>query len=296
VPNLRQPKIALALGAGGARGWAHIGVIRALEAAGVKADIVCGTSMGALVGGAYAAGELERLEGWAESLGWKDVLSLMDFTFRGGFIRGGKLFDFFRSRIEDRTISALHVPFGAVATELTTGREVWLRDGSMLDAVRASIAIPGVFAPVLRDGQLLVDGSLVNPVPVSMCRALGADIVIASDLGWAKLGYFRDRAQAKPQPKTEGKPGWWERFLGPASGEEPADRMPSVLNVLLTSIDVMQVRIGRSRMAGEPAEALVAPLLPDIGMMDFHRAPEAIAEGRAAVERALPMIDVALGR
>jgi NTE family protein len=222
----------------------------------------------------------------------------MDFTWRGGLIRGDKLFDFFRARVVDRDIGALALPFGAVATELTTGREIWLREGGVFDAVRASIAIPGVFAPVLREGQLLVDGGLVNPVPVSMCRALGADVVIAVDLGWAKLGYYRERGQAKLSRDAAGQAAWWERILRLAAvgKEEPAGGMPSVLNVFLTSIDVMQVRIGRSRQAGEPADALVAPILPDFGMMDWHRAPEAIEEGRAATERMRPMIEHLLGR
>src|SRR5574341_1055149 len=297
MPKRRPPRIGLALGAGGARGWAHIGVIRALIDAGVKPDIVCGTSMGALVGATYAAGELDRLERWAQSLDWKDVLGLMDFTWRGGLIRGDKLFDFFRARVEDRDIAALALPFGAVATELATGHEVWLREGTVFDAVRASIAIPGVFAPVLRDGQLLVDGGLVNPVPVSMCRALGADVVIAVDLGWAKLGYFRERGQAKPERSTEGQAAWWERILRLAAvgKEEPASSMPSFLHVFLTSIDVMQVRIGRSRQAGDPADALIAPILPDFGMMDWHRASAAIGEGRAATVRMRPMIEHLLG-
>jgi NTE family protein len=296
--NPRAPRVGLALGAGGARGWAHIGAIRALADAGLKPDIVCGTSMGALVGAAYAAGELERLEAWAQSLDWKDVLALMDFTWRGGLIRGDKLFDFFRARVADRDIGTLALPFGAVATELATGREVWLREGGMFDAVRASIAIPGVFAPVLRDGELLVDGGLVNPVPVSMCRALGADVVIAVDLGWAKLGYYRERTRAKPERGAEGQAAWWERILRLAAvgKEEPAGSMPSVLHVFLTSIDVMQVRIGRSRQAGDPADALIAPILPDFAMMDWHRAREAIGEGRAATERMRPMIDHLLGR
>jgi NTE family protein len=292
----RKPRIGLALGAGGARGWAHIGVIRALQDAGIKPDVVSGTSMGALVGAAYAAGELERLEEWARSLGWKDVLGLMDFTLKGGLIRGGRLIDFLRARVADRDVAALSLPFGAVATELTTGREVWLRDGGMFDAVRASIAIPGVFSPVLRDGQLLVDGGLVNPVPVSLCRALGADIVIAVDLGWAKVGYFRERREAKSAPKPArdaGELAWWERALrlAAAGKDEPPDSMPSILTVFMTSIDVMQVRIGRSRQAGDPADALLTPILPSIGMMDWHRAAEAIEEGRAVTEHMRPMLE-----
>src|SRR5574339_324057 len=208
----RQPRIGLALGAGGARGWSHIGVIEVLTEAGIRPDIVCGTSMGALVGAAYAAGEHDRLKDWALSLGWREVFGLMDFTWRGGLIRGKKLFEFMRSRFGLRDISALPMPYGAVATELASGREVWLREGHVLDAVRASIAIPGVFAPVLRDGELLVDGGLVNPVPVSMCRALGADVVIAVDLGRSKLAYYRERARDRPEPRDDGRPAWWERF------------------------------------------------------------------------------------
>jgi NTE family protein len=297
MQRARKPKIGLALGAGGARGWAHIGAIGALNAQGIRPDIVCGTSMGSLVGAAYAAGELERLEEWALSLGWRDVFGLMDFTWHGGLIRGKKLFEFMRARFGLQDIAALPLPYGAVATELATGREVWLREGHVLDAVRASIAIPGVFAPVLRDGELLVDGALVNPVPVSMCRALGANLVIAVDLGWAKLGYYRERARDKGEAADHGKPGWWSRFLparpDQAGGESP--HMPSALGVFFSSFDIMQVRVGRSRLAGEPADALITPILPDFAMMDFHRAREAIDEGKAAAERARPVLEHLIG-
>ncbi len=293
----RRPKIALALGAGGARGWAHIGAIRALIAQGIKPDIVCGTSMGSLVGAAYAAGELERLEEWALSLGWRDVFGLMDFTLRGGLIRGKKLFEFMRARFGLQDIGDLPMPYGAVATELASGREVWLRQGQVLDAVRASIAIPGVFAPVLRDGELLVDGALVNPVPVSMCRVLGADVVIAIDLGWSKVGYYRERARDAGPAAESGRAAWWSRFM-PARAEEAVAEnpdMPSALGVFFASFDVMQVRVGRSRLAGEPADALITPILPDFAMMDFHRAREAIDEGRAAAERARPVLEHLIG-
>jgi len=296
----RAPKIGLALGAGGARGWSHVGVIRTLRERGIEADVVCGTSMGALVGAAYAAGELARLEDWALSLGWRDVFGLMDFTWRGGLIRGRKLFEFMRGHFGLQDIGALTRTYGAVATELGSGREVWLRDGHVLDAVRASIAIPGVFAPVLRDGELLVDGGLVNPVPVSMCRALGAEVVIAVDLGWAKLGYFRERARQREAAESAARPAWWARFLparAPAAGAESRQSpgMPSALGVFFSSFDIMQERVGRSRLAGEPADVLVTPMLSDFSMMDFDRAREAIDEGRAAAERALPILQHLLG-
>src|SRR5258708_14633659 len=198
LTRIHQRKIGLALGGGSARGWSHIGVIRALEEAGVEPDIVCGTSIGSLVGAAYAAGELDRLEAWVKSLTWQNVVSLLDVTVTGRFIKGAQLVDFFASRFTDVDITKLPKPFGAVATDLLTGREVWLREGSVIESVRASIAVPGLFTPVARDGRLLADGGLVNPVPVSLCRAMGADIVIAVDLNADMVGRsFRKPADAK---------------------------------------------------------------------------------------------------
>ncbi len=301
----RKARIGLALGSGSARGWAHIGAIRALEGRGVKPDVICGTSIGALVGAAYASGELDRLEEWATSLAWTTVVRLMDLTWKGGLIRGTRLFTLFRTTFQERDISELPVPFGAVATELDTGREAWLREGKVLDAVRASAAMPGLFTPVLRNGRLLVDGGLVNPVPVSMCRALGADLVIAVDLSWGKLGAYRDRglerekerAAAVAQPAQD--PSWLAR-LRPAWLERAAEKvkeevsMPSIFQVFNTALDIVEQRVARSRLAGEPADVLITPLLPQFGTMEYHRAKEAIEEGRQAVERMAPLIDQVL--
>ena len=197
----RKPRIGLALGSGSARGWAHIGAIRALEERGVKPDMICGSSIGALVGAAYASGQLDKLEEWVTGLAWTTVVRLMDLSWSGGLIRGARLFNLFNTILDDVDIDELPVPYGAVATELGSGREVWLRHGKMLDAVRASCAMPGIFRPAVRDGVLLVDGGLVNPVPVSMCRALGADVVIAVDLSWGKLGVYRDRVRDRGSDK-----------------------------------------------------------------------------------------------
>jgi len=289
-----RPRIGLALGSGSARGWAHIGVIRAIEERGIKPEVVCGTSIGALVGAAYAAGELERLERWVSGLGWGDVLKLVDVTWRGGLIRGQRLFDFFRSHFADRNIESLGLTYAAVATELSTGREVWLREGSVLDAVRASIAIPGIFAPMSRGGEMLVDGGLVNPVPVTLCRALGAEIVIAVDLAWAKRVHGRAgdgprRAAAAVEPARAQNwlqrlgSGWVERLLRGSGPDEEA--LPSILDVFLGSIDIVQERVARSRLAGDPADVLVTPRLPEFAAMEFHRAREAIQEGHASVAR-----------
>ncbi|TAK49346.1 MAG: patatin-like phospholipase RssA [Betaproteobacteria bacterium] len=283
-----KPRIGLALGSGSARGWAHIGVIRALEKAGVRPDIVCGTSIGALVGAAYAAGELDRLERFVLGLRVADVVGLMDVSLRGGVLKGDRLMDFFRRDVADRPIEALPIPFAAVATSLRTGAEVWLRRGSTLDAVRASIALPALFAPVRWEGSLLVDGGLVNPVPVSLARAMGADVVIAVDLGSDVLGR---RFRAPPAPEAPaGTVQKWMRQLHQnlsalAQEKSVAEPMPSILDVLATCMDITQVRVARSRLAGEPPEALVAPRLARLRLLDFHRAKEAIEEGTRAVER-----------
>jgi NTE family protein len=282
-------RIGLVLGSGSARGWAHVGVIRALEHAGVKPDIVCGTSVGALVGAAYAAGEIDRFERWLLSLSIADVLSFMDVGFGGGLLKGDRLIDFLRDHFTDRSIEQLGLPFGVVATALHTGREVWLREGSTLDAVRASIALPGLFAPVLSDGDVLVDGGLVNPVPVSLARAIGADVVIAVDLGSDILGrHLRANAQAEASTseigdrlrKLQDNLGM---LLPKRSHAEP--RMPSVFEVLASSINIMQVRLTRSRLAGEPPDLVIAPRLAHFGLLDFHKANEAIEEGQRAVQR-----------
>ena len=299
----RKLRLGLALGSGSSRGWAHIGVIRGLEERGIKPDLVCGTSIGALVGAAYAGGDLDRLEEWVTGLAWTTVVRLMDITWRGGLIRGTRLFTLFRTLLEDRDISELPIAYGAVATELQSGRELWLRSGKVLDAVRASCAMPGLLTPVIRDGALLVDGGLVNPVPVSMCRALGADLVVAVDLSWGKLGPYRRSKEREAPPREE--PSWLGRFKpGRASQSKPDDpaivkqeepAIPSIFNVFLTSLDIVEMRVARSRLAGEPADVLITPLLPDFATMDFHRAREAIAEGRAAVERMGPLLKQVLG-
>ncbi len=289
----RKPKIGLALGAGSARGWAHIGAIRALEERGIKPDLICGTSIGALVGAVYASGELDRLEEWVSGLARMQVVRLMDLTWKGGLIRGQRLFNLFRGIFRDRDVAELNVPFGAVATELSSGREIWLQHGKLFDVVRASIAAPGLFTPVLRDGAILVDGGLVNPVPVSMCRALGAEIVIAVDLSWGKLGAYRTMGrELAPAQATE--PSWIGRLLGGGrKTEEPS--IPSIFEVFNTALDIVEQRVARSRLAGEPADVLITPLLPEFGAMEYHRAKEAIAEGRAAVERMTPLLQQVIG-
>ncbi|WP_233881823.1 patatin-like phospholipase family protein [Paraburkholderia flagellata] len=340
--NRRRPKrVGLVLGGGAARGWAHIGAIRALEEAGIKPDVVCGTSIGALVGAVYANGDLDWLEDWVSRLTWQTVVRLLDLRFSGGLLGGRKVIDLFAHQFNGRSIDDLRLPFTAVATELDTGREVWLREGGVVDAVRASIAIPGIFTPIWHDGVWLVDGGLSNPVPVSAARAMRADTVIAIDLnhdilngrdlggaidtmprelpveasdaaaasaarapGNAANGAESTEAAPEPLLRRNGKrfPRWLQPSgPGAAGGPDvrvappPSTRVPSVLSSVAQSIDIMQVRITRSRLAGEPADVLIQPRLGGMGIFDFHRAGPAIEEGRAAVQYMMPAIKAQLG-
>ena len=315
VSHSSHPLLALALGGGAARGWAHVGVIRALEARGVKPDIVCGTSIGALVGAAYASGELDRFEHWVKRLTIMDIVSFMDVSLNGGLIKGEKLMGFFEKTFVDRPIENLALPFAAVACDLHTGAEVWLRDGSTADAVRASLALPGLLTPVHYRGKTLVDGGLVNPVPVSLARAMGADVVIAVDLNADLIGrHLKDDAphelaaatnqsseRAAQANDSEAQISWIEQvqqqlqkrlpLRWPAWGDKGTSPVPSLFNVVASGINIMQLRITRSRMAGEPPDLVIAPKLADLGLMDFHRAEQAIDEGRLAVERSLEQLN-----
>lgn len=263
----RKPRIGIALGAGSARGWAHIGVLQALKEQGIVADMVCGTSIGALVGAVYADDRLTELEQWVSSLTWRKVMGFFDFAFSSGLLKGNRLFTFLRGDLLDKRVDELKRPFAAVATDLATGREVWLRDGPVADAVRASIAMPGLFTPWSDGARLLVDGALVNPVPVSLARAMEADFVIAVDLNSNLVG----------------------RYARASGGSKPS-RRPGMIDVLTNSINIMSERITRSRLAGEPAEVVIQPRLGELGLVEYHRGVEAIAEGRAAAELMIPQI------
>lgn len=290
----KKPIIGLALGGGAARGWAHIGIIQELEEIGIRPDIVCGTSIGALVGAAYCGGKITELKQWVLGLSMTDVISFMDLTINGGMLKGERLMGFFRKNFLNCPIEDLDLPFAAVATALHTGAEVWLQQGSTLDAIRASIALPGLFAPVWHEGRLLVDGGLVNPVPVSLLRAMGADILIAVDLSADTLG--RHLAPIPDEVTKPASPGseWMHKmktdfgFLSTTMTEER--RLPSVFDVVASSLNIMQVRITRSRMAGEPPDIIIAPRLAHLGLLDFHRAATAIKVGQHSVRASFPAL------
>jgi len=303
---MRKPKIGLALGSGAARGWAHVGVLEALVEAGIRPDIVCGTSMGALVGGIYASGRLEALRDWAMSADRRVVASLIDVGFlSGGLVDGVRIVDWLGGLAIARAIEELPLPFAAVATDLASGREIWLREGPLDRAIRASISLPGIFSPVEWNGDWLVDGGLVNPVPVSVCRALGADFIIAVNLNEDLLGRRLVPETPPPAVPPHRAENWVEmvKTMPAALAAQMANfrlfgngsPTPGYFDVLANALNIMQDHITRSRLAGEPPHVLVLPRVVEIGIMDFHRAGEAIAEGRAAVERVLPIIEAKLG-
>lgn len=280
--NTTYPVVGLALGSGSSRGWAHIGVIQALEEMGIRPQVVAGASIGALVGAVYVCGELEPFSQWVKSLRRMDVFNLLDLSLGGGIVKGEKLFSYFQQHHPNPPIESLAQRYVSVATAMHTGREVWLRQGPIMAAARASCALPGLLAPVEVDGQWMLDGGLVNPVPVSACRALGADVVIAVNLNTQMLG---GRAPTTPnKPKTP-KNGLWDTVSDFLSHKSPSPNEPGILDVVSASIHIMQDRITRSRMAGDPAEIILQPQLQHLDLMDFHRADEAIEEGRQQVLR-----------
>ncbi|MBA7560489.1 putative NTE family protein [subsurface metagenome] len=301
-------KIGLALGSGSARGWSHIGVIQGLREEGIPIDMVCGTSIGAIVGGALAAGALEQLDEWVRELSWSDIIGFMDVMFpRSGLIEGEKIIKFFRKNFADPNIEDLPMPFAAVATDLMSGREVWLREGSLMNAVRASMSMPGIFVPFKRNAQWLVDGGLVNPVPVSLCRAMGADIVIAVNLNSDLVGKRRaQKGQLRnAPPKKERRPGKLREqltayldstvkrgksLIPTRFGLGNAERGPSLFEVMATAANIMQDRITRQRLAGDPPDLLISPRLAHIGLLEYNRADETIQEGRHALELSLPLL------
>lgn len=299
-------KIGLALGGGAARGWSHIGVIRALTAAGIKPDVIAGTSIGAVVGGCYASDSLDELETLARELTVRSVWSFLDFNLAGtGLISGTRLNSRLKNVFGDVRIENLGRQFTAVATEIGTGHEIWLSKGALVDAVRASYALPGIFKPVKLGGRWLFDGALVNPVPVSVCRALGARYVIAVNLNFdlASRGTvaaqfdLTDTAEAEAEAEAAAEPltrnfsnGFGARRLLQRQIFGKGENVPGISTVMVDAFNIVQDRIARSRLAGDPPDAMISPRLHGYNLFDFHRAAELIELGRIAAERELETI------
>ena len=298
-------KIGLALGGGAARGWSHIGVLKTLAKAGIHPDIVVGTSIGAVVGGCYVANEIDELEEFARSLTRRKVLGYLDFNFTGsGLISGQRLCDRLELRLRDIEIESLARKYVAVATEIGTGHEIWLSRGSLVNSMRASYALPGIFKPVQVDGRWLFDGALVNPIPVSVARALGARYVIAVNLNQDMSG----RSSVAMMPDAIGDAANFVPEAGPAAEDSsnrilrngralkklvqrqlfgPPDSGPGISTVMMEAFNIVQDRIARSRLAGDPPDAIITPRLGNCGLFDFHRADDLIAAGAKATERVI---------
>lgn len=329
-------KIGLALGAGAARGWTHIGIIEALEKLGVKIDVVAGCSIGAYVGAAYASGKMEGLKEWACSLSDWQVLALMGVGLRrGGIASGQKVFDKLASEFCESTYEEMLKPFAAVATDLYTGREVVFNSGPIGDTIQASCAIPALFAPVAHGDRWLVDGAVVNPVPVNLCRQLGADFVIAVNLNadfrplrLEKLRQDHEENQRKTEDFFTKSQNVLRQWFSPDSKDDktsdeneeqlqvnasedvnieesiasdviekveeeftevPAKvnkrNPPGIMSVMSSSLEILQARVTRSRLAGDPPDILIEPQLTDVGIMEFHRAEELCAKGEETIAR-----------
>jgi NTE family protein len=296
-------KLGLALGSGSARGWAHIGVIQCLQEANIPVDIVCGTSIGALVAGALAGNFMDGLDKMVRTLKWSDIIGFMDVLFpRSGFIEGDRIINHFRKNFSDARIEELAIPFAAVATDIMTGREIWLQDGSLMDAVRASISMPGIFTPCKYKDHWLVDGGLVNPVPVSLCRAMGADVVVAVNLNADLIGLPRYINRAKRKNKKISDTGKKENgkissFINQSimpiwreAEQKVLEDEHSIFDIIAASVNIMQDRMTKQRLAGDPPDILISPLLSHIGLLEFNLASESIEEGRRAMAFMVPTL------
>ena len=297
-----RPLIGLVLGSGAARGFAHIGVIHALKAAGIVPDIIVGTSIGAVVGGCSATGQLDSLEEWARSLTRRRIISYLDVRIGGsGLVGGGRLAARLQESVGTTLIEDLPIRFAAIATEIGTGHEVWLARGSLALALRASYALPGIFPPVSVGGRWLVDGALVNPMPVSVARAFGARVVIAVNLNADRFGrgatiasHGSDASDETPIASAEKSPNGLLRMFG---AERALKRQiiagtarPGFSTVMIESFNIMQDRLTRMRLAGDPPDIHITPRIGHIGFLDFHRAAETIAIGQAATEKVVDLI------
>ena len=301
---MARGRIGLALGAGVARGWAHIGVLRALTRVGIVPDIVAGTSIGAVAGGCYVAGKLDELEAFARSLTRRRVFGFLDFNLTGsGLISGDRLNEVMANHLGPLQVEKLEQRFVAVAAEIGTGHEIWLSRGNLADVVRASYALPGIFRPVKLDGRWLFDGAVVNPIPVSVCRALGATVVIAVNLQQDTFGRgavltegrLAEHAMAETEPPPQEGPRagalqlLHRQFFGQGSDA------PGISTVMMEAFNITQDRIARSRLAGDPPDFVISPRLAGYSLFDFHRANELIAQGEAAATRALEEIRHTVG-
>jgi NTE family protein len=281
-------RVALALGSGGARGFAHIGVLQVLDERGFEVVAVAGSSMGALVGGVMAAGRLTEFTEWATGLKQRDVLRLLDPKWAlAGVLAADRLIDHLDGFLDDALIEDLPIPYTAVATDITSRREVWFQKGLLRSAIRASIAIPGLITPVVADGRVLADGGLLNPVPIEPTASVPADLTVAVSL-LARRPDHESAAPIRASAKRTRSADWRARLRHARSPETPPPAAELRLSdVIMNSLDAMQDMISRYRMAGLPPDVHIAVPVTAAGVLDFHRAGAMVTLGRELATKAL---------
>ena len=300
----KKYKLGIALGSGAARGWVHIGILNALHKAGIEPDIVTGTSIGALVGASYVAGNLASLEHWVSSLTKLETARFFKINaIMDGLVNKQRLHGFLSQYVADNALSIQDIEKGyaSVATDLHSGREIWNTSGSLLEAVWASISLPGLFPAIKHDDRWLIDGGLVNPVPVSVCRALGADIVIAVNLNGDILGKHLEPKKKPPEKKQNGVTAKITDFIAEYTGglfenDNDEEQSPNVFDAIAASVNITQDRITRSRMAGDPPDITLTPRLAEVGLLEFYKAKQAIREGERCVGQAMSELNYLLSR
>ncbi|MCF7824351.1 MAG: patatin-like phospholipase family protein [Candidatus Marinimicrobia bacterium] len=301
-------KIGLVLGSGSSRGWAHIGVIEALEKHGIEISLLTGVSAGSYIAASYAGGALESVKQFALGMDWKKVLSYLDLAFpRSGFIEGQRVVDLIQTYMDVTYFEEFRIPVHMLATDMLTGEQVVLSDGKITDALRASMAIPGLLTPKKINDRWLVDGGVVNPLPVDVCRAMGADFVIAVDLNSERIN--QDRMQENSQERERNLAGiekkrievvktWMKQYgsKGKAMSTKidkwfsPQESSPHIFEVLGSSLNIMQKKIEETNLEHHPPDILIQPRLGDLKLFDFHHAERAITEGFLQGEQAIPEI------
>ncbi len=303
----KKKKVGLALGSGSARGWSHIGAIEAIEEAGIPIHCIAGTSIGAFVGAVYATGDLPSLKEFALQMDWKKVVSYFDVVFpKSGFMDGKKVHDLFSMHTEAKTFADFKIPVSMVATNVETGKKVIINSGNIIESIRASISVPGVFTPVRRDGEWLVDGGLVDPIPVSVVKEMGADFVIAVDLN---SDIVSPEKQEQPQSGEKTMPQKQrhdiiQRISAQYNHAEkavlsqinrwfpPSPKTPNIFDIMGSSIGIMQRQVSMINLAVDPPDVLIQPRLGDLKMFDFDQAERSIKEGYEQTKIQLEKIEI----
>jgi NTE family protein len=288
--------VSLVLGSGGARGYAHIGAIEEIQRRGYKIVSVSGSSMGALVGGLYAAGKLDAYKEWVSSLNWMGVVRLLDFTLSKGAIRGDKVFVKLAEILGTPDIESLPIDFTAVSADIAHQKEVWFQKGSLLEAIRASVAVPGLFTPVIKEGRVLVDGGVLNPLPIIPAVAAQADLIIAIDLNTGDSSHSHLKLPTNKYLKRSGMSDEWHmpevdrKSLDPHV-EQKSDSIGGRMDILLNSVEVMQASLAEYKIAGYPPDLIVRIPKDLCSFYDFHRAAETIEYGRLATRDKLEALE-----